>query len=169
MTEHAVLPEPASQRRDVALWTRSRSGRPTRTARQGARPGLTFAVGTSMVPGTPWSRSYGASAQRRWRGEMLMNSESKIEALEHVTAMDHESEENLLNIVSPGASRPNGRQGLPPGSGYQLTPGEVTNDRLQNPSSRPLWASPLRRATSGASTTRSPHTSPSWKAKKWTR
>jgi hypothetical protein len=32
-----------------------------------------------------------------------MNSEPKIEAPEHVTAMDHESEENLLNIPSPDA------------------------------------------------------------------
>ena len=62
-----------------------------------------------------------------------MNSEPKIEASGHVTAMDYESEENSMNITATSAPGPSGWHDLPPYSGYLSRPRDETNDRLEFP------------------------------------
>ena len=62
-----------------------------------------------------------------------MNSEYKIQEPDHVTAPDHEFEEELVNRPTPGAPHPSGWHHLPVGSDYRLRSREVTSNRLEFP------------------------------------
>ena len=62
-----------------------------------------------------------------------MNSEYKFQEPDHVTAPDHEFEEELVNRPSPGAPHPSGWHHLPVGSDYRLRSREVTSSRLEFP------------------------------------
>ena len=59
-----------------------------------------------------------------------MNSKYNIEATDHVTAADHESEEELGNTPSQGAPNPSGWHHLPTGSAYSLWVCPVSTDCL---------------------------------------
>ena len=62
-----------------------------------------------------------------------MNSKYNIEATDHVTAADHESEEELGNTPSQGAPNPSGWHHLPTGSAYSLRSREATKNSLEFP------------------------------------